>query len=446
MRNRLLARIREIRGNTLILDRTANRSCHASSVKHCDQFALQAALDAAVAEKKVLRIPPGRFRLTDGLRIQHASACIEGADREHTILDVSEAHTACFWIAGGKSVTIRNLSMTGHTGFLELPATSAFRTLGNRNFWPTANQQMEVYGCAAVNAVSTEYMLFEDLNVTRMASEAFYLHGSDRSGGTPLIQSQQAGIPGLNAQYQRNCIFRNCRVTDCGFNAFNNNDAGENTWIVNCFADNVGNFCESAGYMLKIIGCYARNGAAVTLVPPPRTDLPASARQGKTVEIPSQAVIMGNVFEGGFFLGGMLVSGNEAVIADNVFTGYSKEAAVVLSGSSLVFKGNIVDLTNEPDTPDNTREGIEVKGNDIILADNQIVCRSLDPDRKTTAILIGDSVRNVIVHDNILRNCAYGIRFGYREFSFQTNAWNYHCKEQPLPEQNIHIHDNLIRP
>jgi len=59
--------------------------------------------------------------------------------------------------------------------------------------------------------------------------EAFYLHGSDRFRSQPYIQEEHENISGLDKQYQRQCIFHRCRIWDCGFDAFNNNDHGENT-------------------------------------------------------------------------------------------------------------------------------------------------------------------------------------------------------------------------
>ena len=434
VRNRLYARILEVRNEVLVLDRTASVCCDNAKVKHNDNAALQLALDRAVAEKKPLFIPAGRYRLNSGLWIKHSSVRIEGAGRENTILDVSEDQTACFWIAGGKCVEMRNFGMEGHTGFLELPSNTCFKTATGFNFWPTANEEMQVCGCAAVNAVSTEFMLFEDLNVTRMCSEAFYLHGSDRFHGPPYIQDEHENIPGLDRQYQKQCIFHRCRVWNRGFNAFNNNDHSENTEILYCHVENVSNFYESASRFTRLIGNYAYNCCASNHI------------GQRYKERLAQTVISGNVFEGGFHLGGIELSGRQIIVSDNVFSGFSKETAVFVSGAGkVIFKGNIVDLTHEEGNPDRIRDGIEINASDVIIADNQIVNRNGLPDEKITAIAIGPKTHHADIHDNFIENCGYGIRHHIRRYDAEKKQWFY---DSPPPEGTdilIRIRDNSFR-
>jgi len=433
-RNRLIAKILDIRGNTIILSERATKTAVTASVRHHDQAALQDAVNMAIAEKKGLFIPSGRYRLETGLWIRNTSLRIEGASREHTILDVSEAHTAAFWISGGKEIAIRNLGIIGHTGFMELPANN-FKTATGFAFWPTANELMEVKGCAAANIVSTEHLLFEDINVSRMASEAFYLHGSGRYGSPPNIQAPHEGMPELQKQYTKSCIFHRCHVSDCLFNAFNNNDHGENTSILHCHVERVGNLCEGAGRFTRIIGNYLLDGCSTSI------------HAG-----PGQAIISDNVFEGGKFLGGIDISNSatQVIIANNIFIGFSKESAITViareKGSpcrSISITGNNIDLSQMEDNPDNERVGISIEASNVIIANNHISLRG-KKGAKTSGIQISDNATNIHVHDNIIENCDYGFRSGKRVYIRNKRRFEYHKLENSSLIVNWQIHNNSI--
>ncbi len=407
-RNRLLTRIAELRGRTVRLADPLNTAEGRVEVTHFAQSALQSALDAAVAQRKGLLIPEGRYRLSTGLWLRDASARIEGTHREHTILDVSEDHTAVFWAAGGRDVAIRNLCMTGHTGFLELPANTAFNTATGFPFWPTANQQMEVKGCAAVNAVGTEFLTFEDLLVRRMASEAFYLHGSDRYGTPSYIQGPHENHPGLDHQFTKSCIYHRCRVEDCGFNAFNNNDHAENTSILHCRVERATNFCENASRFTRVIGNYVKDGCSFSIHGGRATD---PEKVG-----PTQAIITNNVFEGGTILGGLSIghSADMVTVSNNLFLGFSKESAItVLGGRRVILSGNQIDLTRIEDNPDHERCGICIEAPNVLVADNHIFARGELSD-KVTAIHLAEDASGVHIHDNLIENCGWGIRQGRR--------------------------------
>lgn len=434
-RNRLLATILEVRGNMIMLDKDANISSENIIVRHHDQTALQRALDAAVAEKKGLLIPAGHYRLSSGLWLKHASARIEGIDREHTILDVSDDQSAVFWIAGGKEVIIRNLSMVGHTGFLELPSNYVFYTETGYAFWPTANQQMEVMGCSAVNAVSTEYLLCEDLNVSRMASEAFYLHGSDRGGRQPYIQHEHEGIPGLSDQYQRTCIFNRCNVTDCGFNAFNNNDFSENTSILHCRVERVANFCENASRFTRMIGNYSHDGYAATI---------CAVRSPKEFHGLGQAIITDNVFEGGKFGGALCITGGETIVSNNIFSGISKETALSLwKTSRAVVTGNVFDLTQDNGNPDYMRAGVSIQDSrSSVIADNHFFDRGEKPNDHVHGITINSKSSNIHIHDNLVENCGHGISFLERVHCEEFQSWFFLHPDGPYEGTGLRIHDN----
>ena len=67
-------------------------------------------------------------------------------------------------------------------------------------------------------------------------------------------------MPELHKQYTKSCVFHRCHVSDCGFNAFNNNDFAENTSILHCHVERVANFCENASRFTRIIGNYCLDG------------------------------------------------------------------------------------------------------------------------------------------------------------------------------------------
>jgi hypothetical protein len=427
-RNRIVATVKEIRGKTLILSKRATLNAAGAVVRHHNQKALQCALDRAIVEKKGLFIPAGRYRLSTGLWMRNVSVRIEGASRENTTMDISEEHTAVFWIAGGREVVIRNLGMIGHTGFLELPAHRSFSSATGFAFWPTANQQMEIKGCAAANFVGTEHLIFEDLKVSRMASEAFYSHGSERYGLPPYIQAPHEGMPELNKQYTKSCVFHRCHVSDCGFNAFNNNDHAENTSILHCHVERVANFCENASRFTRIIGNYCLDGCA--------TSVHGGSINDPHKVGPSQAIIADNVFEGGTFQGGIAIGNNatQVIVSNNIFNGFSKECAImILGGRRVIVTGNHIDMTRMGDNPDNDRCGITVEASNVSISDNQIYVRG-ERSEKVTGIHVADHAVNISIHDNLIENCHCGFRTGARVYVIQgeKGSFQYHHTESEV--------------
>lgn len=408
-RNRLLAKITGIRGKTLILSEQATLDAPEAAVRHHDQAALQSALDRAITERKGLFIPAGRYRLDKGLWIQNASVRIEGAQRDLVTLDISEDHTAVFWISGGREVIVRNLGMVGHTGFMELPSPS-FSTATGYAYWPLANQQMEIKGCAAANFAGTEHLLFEDLKVSRMASEVFYSHGGDRYGSEPYIQAPHEGRPEILKQYTKSCVYHRCQVSDCNMTAFNNNDFAEGTSILHCHVERTSNLCENASRFTRVIGNYMKDGCSFSVHAGSAAD---PHRIGTT-----QAIVADNVFEGGILLGGIGIANNatQVIVANNLFIGFSKESAIfVLGGRRIIITGNHIDLTRIEDNPDNERCGICIEASNVLVADNHIYVRGPDSD-KVTGIHVADDAVNINIHDNLVENCHWGFRTGRREY------------------------------
>jgi hypothetical protein len=267
--------------------------------------------------------------------------------------------------------------------------------------------------------VSTEHLLFEDLKVTGMAAEAFYLHGASRYGEKPYVQAPHEGMPELQKQYTKSCTFQRCTVYDCAFNAFNNNDQGENTSILNCHVERVGNFCESAGRFLRIIGNYAKDCHFA--------GLNGHGRSQRPEEIDGmQAIIADNVFEGGRWGYGIGVSNPvaEIMISNNLFIACSKAPAIAIynqgqcgfpARATISITGNNIDLSCREKFPDRDRVGIVVTGANVIIADNHIYARG-PVSEKVTGVSIADNSVNVHVHDNLISNCYYGIRSGTRQY------------------------------
>ena len=395
-RSRLLTRIETVEAGTLVLADPAGLTTEDSVVRHLDQYALQQAIDRAMAGKKSLLIPAGRYRLVDGLRLKNATIRIEGEHRDTTLLDLSEGTGTVFWLAGGRDVTVRNLSMLGHTGFNQLP-WYAFMTATGYGFWPTANQQMEVKGCAAAYISGTERVLFEDLRVSRMAAEAFYSQGP----GRPLAGAKET-------PYTKSITYHRCIVSDCAANAFNNNDFAENTSILHCHVENVHNFWEGANRFTRVIGNYVRHahlGSHGNIF----------TRSKELQQLGSgQTIIADNVFEGGCFGQGLCINApTQVIVSDNLFINYSNATAInVLAHARYVnIRGNIIDLTAVEGQIDRERAGIAVSASNAIIADNQIYVRG-DADAKAGGILLANHAVNIQVHNNIIANCKYAIRQG----------------------------------
>ena len=119
-RDQLVSRIEKIEGTVLTLKDAANRTVQDAVVRHNDTFALQAAIDRALTEKRNVYVPAGHYRLARGMRVTNAAAItIEGASSVDTLLDLSDGEGACFTLSSGTEVTIRNFRMIGFMGFDE---------------------------------------------------------------------------------------------------------------------------------------------------------------------------------------------------------------------------------------------------------------------------------------------------------------------------------------
>jgi len=401
-RDHLITSIEAVRGNVITLRDAPNRTTEKALVSHSDTSAVQAAIDSAIKEKRNVFFPTGTYRLTRGILVRDAAAIrIEGAGGETTIVDISDGTGSCLSLDGGTEVTIRNFRMVGHTGVTE--GAGAFATSSGHSFWASALKP-----CNAVSIHGTERVLIENVHASKMASECFYSQGPEREG-TKVPKS-----------YTKELTYLHCSVTDCAANAFNNNDMAENTSILYCrienAAMNVWHAWEGPARYIRLIGNYVHNAGPFTIGD-------KSSRPAHLHELGcGQAVVSGNVFEGGGLAEGIeVVHGpTQVVISGNLFINYNGPA-IRVSGETaraqfsqsfparnVTVTGNIIDMTSDPRNS-GWRTGIRVGGaSDVTVSDNQIYLRgSYDPH--VVGITIDEPSTNVTVHDNLIEDCAYGI-------------------------------------
>jgi hypothetical protein len=238
-----------------------------------------------------------------------------------------------------------------------------------------------------------------------MSLEAFWSGGPGRSGTNPPP-----------ANYSKSIIYDRCWAIDCGRNAFNNNDYAEGTTIVNCRIVDVGGCAwEGASRFVKFQNNYIRNAGTVAIGN--SSDTSANMEALPT----AQHVITGNVFESVVPYGGCAIrsacGANEVCISNNLFVNFGSDAVEVwgigdeghLPSAHTVVSGNIFDMTEIGPTS-KPRHCVQVLGGeDTIVSDNQMYVRgACDP--QVTALQIFEPAINVIVHDNIIRNCGTGLQ------------------------------------
>lgn len=396
LRDQLVSRIERIEGNVLTLSDAANRSAQDAVIVHNDQVALQAAVDAAIEQKRNLYVPPGHYRLSGTVRVANASIGIEGQSPENTVLDIQDGSGACLALQGGDEVMVRNLGMVGHTGMAE--AAGAFRTSSGHGFWACA-----LKSCNAITISGTERVLIENVHASRMASEAFYAQWPCRTSTDEP------------KQYQKALTYLRCSVTDCAANAFNNNDTGENTSVLYCRIDGANwHAAEMPARFFRFIGNYVRNSGPVTIGDMShRTDDLHRLGCG-------QAIIQDNVFEGIGRCGGIAVNhgSGQVVISGNLFVNYNGTAIDASSytvptsfpSRDITIRDNIIDLTYAGEKPA-SRTGIRISASNVVASGNQVYVRgAVDP--LVTGIAISEPALNVRVHDNLVRNCNRGLVTG----------------------------------
>ena len=396
-RDQLVTRIDRVEGKVVTLKDTPNRSVDAAVMRHCDSDALQAVIDRALRERKNLFIPNGHYRLVRGLEVRRpAGISIEGASAVHTILDISQGEGTILGLRGGVEATVRNLRMIGHTGLADRPRD--VRTVLGRTFWRCALKR-----CNAASITGTDRVLFENIHATRMASECFYCHSPD------ALKPREE-----KSAYTKSLTFLRCWVSDCAANAFNNNDTSENTHVLYCRVEDVGWLAyEGPARFIKIVGNYMRNSGPFWV-----GSMNHRAEHLNDLGC-GQAIIANNVIEGTNPTSGILVRNGaiQVTIANNLFVNFNGRTAIrALVGNvgypsqNVVISNNIIDLTHLGKGAKH-RTGIHVSASDVTVSNNQVYVRG-EPDRRVTGIRIEEPAINVTVHDNLVRNCRYGIKTG----------------------------------
>lgn len=411
--DQLVTVIEKIEGRVVTLRDAPQRTARLAAVRHCDHEALQAAIDRAVGEKRNLFFPPGFYRLARGLVVTGASAItLEGASGVDTVFDISEGEApispqgegACFKLVRGAEVTLRNLRMVGPAGFNEADKSNSMRLLGAEmvwRFWLRQSSAVTIYG--------TQRVLVENCHASRMTGEAFY----SSSGGRTSSQDPRVHTTAIT--YVR------CSVVDSARNAFNNNDAAENTSVLYCRIQDVGGCSwEGASRYVRFIGNYVRNSGTVAM---------GNVRsRAKYLEEfgRAQHIIADNVFEGqqmyGGRPGGFMIcasaSATQVIVRNNLFVNFNSSGVDIsgagttmdLPGGEAAITGNIFDLTCVDGKPV-PRTGIRVSAANVIVADNQIYLRGAASSEVTGIHLIDNAV-NLNVHDNLIRNCGTGLLTG----------------------------------
>lgn len=398
-RGQLETVIEKIEGNVITLRDAATRTAQAATLGHCDDAGLQAVIDRALREKKNVHIPAGRYRLSHGLKVTDATGItIEGANATETILDISEGEGTCITLAAGTEVTLRNLTMAGHSGFGERDQCGAIAVLGAGYFWGFAAKC-----CNAVTIRDTERVLLENCHGTRMSMECFYSGGRSRIGTTPEP-----------AQYTKAITYLRCSVVDNARNAFNNNDMAENTSILYCrIVDAGGCTWEGASRFVKFCGNYVRNSGTVAMGN-------VRSRAAHYEELGTgQHLVTDNVFENGVCYGGCAIRAascaQQVVVARNLFVNFGSSAVEMLSSTGprdlpagiTSVCNNLFDMTALAENP-KPRTAVLVSTSDTIVSDNQIYVRG-GLAEGVTGIRIQEPALNVSVHDNLIRNCGQGI-------------------------------------
>jgi len=405
----LVTEITGIEGKILTLKDAATTSSDSARVRHHDRAAIERALTTALREQRNLFIPSGHYRLDRGLTVPtDASIWIEGENPEHTVLDISEGKHCIFRLSKSRNVTLRNMSLRGHTGKGEMPLN--FRRSDNTGFWT-----MNLKPCNAVSiSGGAARTWIENVHASRMSSECFYAQGPMRHGLKPDPK-----------HYQQALTYFRCSVTDVVFNAFNNNDLADNTDILYCLVNGASNFWEGLARGINCIGNHVRNCDNYGTFGNTRHRVESLNHLGT-----SQTIIAGNVFEGlekgadgRTSRGGrgptVVAPATQVIITDNIFVNFSSGTALRIGvhpdpaypSSHVTVSNNMIDLTAEADRNANLRTGIHVATSDVIVSNNQIYVRG-DVDPNTTGILIAGSAAHVTVHNNIIRNCYHGIITG----------------------------------
>ena len=397
-RDQLVSTIEKIEGKVLTLKDAANRSAADAVVRHCDDAGLQAAMDRAVKEKRNVYLPPGTYRLSKSVEVREAGGLtIEGQDGVHTLLDISEGEGPCLSLRGGTEVTLRNLRFLGNMGFDQRDQAGVLSLRGALAVWG-----FYLKLCAALHISGPQRVFVENCHASKMSAECFYSQSPGRS------------IPSDARRITEAITYLRCSVTDCARNAFNNNDAAENTSVLFCRIVDVGGCTwEGASRFVKFTGNYVRNGGTVAMGN-------VRSRSERFEMFPrGQHIISDNVFESVVPYGGCAIraagGATPVLITNNLFVNFGSSGVEISGAASdrelpaavATVTGNMFDMT-EVGPNSARRHAVEISASDVIVADNQIYVRGA-ADAQVTGIRVREPATNVQVHNNLIRNCGAGI-------------------------------------
>ena len=395
----LLSRIEKIEGRSLTLAHSVPLAKKGCLVQHSDSGALQRAFDRAVGEKRNIFIPIGHYRLSTGLVLNQPNGIsVEGENENNTIFELCHGQGACITVEGGSSVSLRRLSFRGFSSFAEMKKMAYLPAEGYPHMWGFFAQH-----CNAITFRTPEHALVENCHATGMSAECFYSGSVSRKG-----------IEKPPAKYQKSITYRNCTVSDCARNAFNNNDFAENTSVLDCRIENIGGCAwEGASRFVKFMGNYVSNAGPVAMGN-------IRSREAHFDILPSaQHIVSHNTFEGELAYGNSYVvasaGATPVLIQNNIFVNLNASAIEVsghgnarhLPSGSVIITGNAIDLTCVSGES-RARFGISASTNDTTISDNQIYTRKgIDP--KAAGILLAEPAHHLVVHDNTIRNCQSGL-------------------------------------
>lgn len=398
-RDHLLCRVVKVDGLTLTLADPVPNTANDCVVRHSDSAALQRAFDRAVGERRNVFFPSGHYRLSRGLFLNTPDGiAVEGENEEHTVLDIGGGQGACITVEGGSSVSFRRLRFRGFSGFAEMKQMAYLPAQGYPHMWGFFARH-----CNAITFRTPERAVVENCHATGMSAECFYSGSVSRKGGQEPP-----------TRYTKSITYRDCTVSDCARNAFNNNDFAEGTSVLNCRVENIGGCAwEGASRFVKFSGNYVTNSGPVAMGN-------IRSREAHFDTLPSgQHIVSNNTFEGGLAYGKSFVAATAGatpvIISNNVFVNLNASAIEVsgfgnargLPAGNVIISGNAIDLTCVAGESQK-RSGIIASTNDTTITGNQIYTRNgIDP--KVTGVMISEPAHNFVVSDNIIRGCQLGL-------------------------------------
>lgn len=402
--SRMISTIEAIDGNSVTLSSAATIDARCE-IMHSDSAALQRAIDTALAEKKNVFLPSGKYRLTKTLVIKEPDGLVfEGESETATILDdslgdvgIEKQAGSCFYVEGGEALTLKNLSMFGCYGFEEKAR--------GRNLFCKGGTAVYGFYFQKSNAtcfVNTKNVLVENCHARKMSAECFYSMGVGRELAEP------------DDNYTRSITYLRCSVEDCARNAFNNNDKAEGTSILYCRIKDVGNAAwEGASRFVKIHGCYISNTGSIA-IGNVRRRADYLNKLGT-----AQHIITDNYFEGMTSHPASMIKigsfATQVVVKGNVFVNFNSPAIEVVGENqsvdtppeNVIIAQNSIDLT-AIGSESRERYGIRCTSNFVTISDNHIYVRG-ERDKNVKGIIISDDAARLNIHDNTICGCDIGI-------------------------------------